>query len=205
MEAEKLAIIQKSLSGRGRSLSPSRNKNERSRSSSRLNDDIQKDLKWLIVNHDPLERLVKDGESANEGLWEDEVSEEEHISDDDENTKLQYDDTGNILPNYACQDDKMSEISMILENSNLNDRSTIQRLEELTATERAFANAKNAGKEIDQEALRQLELEKQALTGQVVDLGRSDQDAQARRQKLEDYSTKPSEKAKSIPTRRTPG
>lgn len=189
LEAEKLAIIQKSLSGRGRSLSPSRNKNERSRSSSRLNDDIQKDLKWLIVNHDPLERLVKDGESANEGLWEDEVSEEEHISDDDENTKLQYDDTGNILPNYACQDDKMSEISMILENSNLNDRSTIQRLEELTATERAFANAKNAGKEIDQEALRQLELEKQALTGQVVDLGRSDQDAQARRQKLEDYST----------------
>lgn len=189
LEAEKLAIIQKSLSGRGRSLSPSRTKNDRSRLSSRLNDDIQKDLKWLIVNHDPLERMVKDGENSADGVWEDEVSEEEHISDDDENTKLQYDDTGNILPNYACQDDKMSEILMILENSNLNDRSTIQRLEELTATERAFANAKKAGKEIDQEALRQLELEKQALTGKVVDLGRSDQDAQARRQKLEDYST----------------
>lgn len=189
LEAEKLAIIQKSLSGRGRSLSPSNTRNEPSRSSSRLREEVQKDLKWLIVNHDPLERLLGDGENADDGLWEDEVSEEEHISDDDDNTKLQYDDTGNILPNYACQDDKMNEISSILEHLNLNDRSTIQKLEELTATERAFANAKKAGEPIDEEVLRQLGEEKQALTGREVDLNKSDQDADARRQKLEDYST----------------
>ena len=34
---------------------------------------------------------------------------------------------------------KINEISQILENSNLNDRATIKRLEELTASERAFA------------------------------------------------------------------
>lgn len=187
LEAEKLAIIQQ-LMGRGRSLSPGRSRHDTSRSLSRLKEEVQKDLKWLIVNHDPLERMVREGEGQ-DGVWEDEASEEEHISDDDDGSKLQYDDTGNILPNYACQDEKMDEVASILENLNLSDRSTIQRLEELTATERAFANARKAGKEIDAEALRLLELEKQALTGQVVDLGRSDQDAARRRQKLEDYTS----------------
>lgn len=130
LEAEKLAIIQKSMS-RGRSRSPS---NSNSRSSSTLNDDFNnKDMKWSITNHDPLERLrdpskSQEEEDAANALWDNEVSEEEHISDDDENEKFQYDGTGNILPNYACQDEKILEISTILQNSNLNDRQTIKKL-----------------------------------------------------------------------------
>lgn len=189
LEAEKLAIIQKSLS-RGRSKSPSGNN---SRSSSTLMDDFNnKDIKWSITNHDPLERMQADAEAGDESspnqVWDNEVSEEEHISDDDDNEKLQYDGTGNILPNYACHDDKMTEVSSILEHSNLNDSLTIKKLEELTANERAVANARNIGTEVDAEIVSKLLQDKQALTGdEELDLIRSDQDAGSRRQKLETY------------------
>lgn len=190
LEAEKLAIIQKSMS-RGRSNSPS---NSNSRSSSTLNDEFNnKDIKWSITNHDPLERLRDTNEQANDengnnALWENEVSEEEHISDDDDNEKFQYDGTGNILPNYACQDEKILEISTILQNSNLNDRQTIKKLEELTATERAVANARNIGKDVDLGVVEKLTQNKHALTGKEgLDLNNSDQNAEARRQKLETY------------------
>lgn len=189
LEAEKLAIIQKSMS-RGRSHSPS---NSNSRSSSTLNDDFNnKDMKWSITNHDPLERLKDPNEQNTEdsanALWDNEVSEEEHISDDDDNEKFQYDGTGNILPNYACQDEKMLEISTILQNSNLNDRQTIKKLEELTATERAVANARNIGNDVDNDIVEKLSQNKQALTGkEELDLLNSDQDAESRRQKLETY------------------
>lgn len=190
LEAEKLAIIQKSMS-RGRSNSPS---NSNSRSSSTLNDEFNnKDIKWSITNHDPLERLrdpaeqEHDADGAN-ALWENEMSEEEHISDDDDNEKFQYDGTGNILPNYACQDEKILEISTILQNSNLNDRQTIKKLEELTATERAVANARNIGKDVDLGVVEKLTQNKHALTGKdALDLSNLDQDAEARRQKLETY------------------
>lgn len=189
LEAEKLAIIQKSLS-RGRSKSPSGNN---SRSSSTLMDDFNnKDMKWSIANHDPLERMQTEQNVADESnpnqVWDNEVSEEEHISDDDENEKLQYDGTGNILPNYACHDDKMTEVSTILEHSNLNDSLTIKKLEELTANERAVANARNIGTEVDEGIVSKLLQDKQALTGdEELDLFRSDQDAASRRQKLETY------------------
>lgn len=190
LEAEKLAIIQKSMA-RGRSRSPS---NSNSRSSSTLNDDFNnKDMKWSITNHDPLERLrgqskSQEEEDAANALWDNEVSEEEHISDDDENEKFQYDGTGNILPNYACQDEKILEISTILQNSNLNDRQTIKKLEELTATERAVANAKNIGSAVDDDIVEKLTQNKHALTGKDgLDLYNSDQDAESRRQKLETY------------------
>lgn len=189
LEAEKLAIIQKSLS-RGRSKSPSGNN---SRSSSTLMDDFNnKDMKWSITNHDPLERMQQNQENPDESnpnqVWDNEVSEEEHISDDDDNEKLQYDGTGNILPNYACHDDKMTEVSSILEHSNLNDSLTIKKLEELTANERAVANARNIGTEVDEEVVSKLLQNKQALTGdEQLDLYRSDQDAASRRQKLETY------------------
>lgn len=185
LEAERLAIIQKSMS-RGRSRSPNRSANN-SRSSSQLNEE-HPDLKWSIINRDPLERLVKEGDSKDPA--EDEASEEEHISDDDNQEKFQYDDTGNILPNYACHDEKINEISNILENSNLNDNITVKKLEELTASERAFANAKKAGKPIDEEALKSLQNEKSLLIGnQKLNLTKSDQDSGSRRQKLEDYSS----------------
>ncbi|KAG2731538.1 hypothetical protein G9P44_005125 [Scheffersomyces stipitis] len=200
LEAEKLQIIQKSMSNRGRSLSPTAHgaggntiNNVNSRSSSTSNEEFSKDLKWSITNHDPSERITvthDDGtvEQPNNDLWANEVSDEEHISDDDTNEKFQYDDTGNILPNYACHDDKINEISSILENSNLDDQSTIKKLEELTANERAFANAKNIGSLIDKEALNKLANEKQKLTGnEMLDLNRSDQDALERKQKLENY------------------
>lgn len=192
-----MAIRRQSASGnRGRSQSPPR-ASSNSRSSLTLNDEYNRDLKWSITNHDPLERIVKvDGSQKNENtddaneLWENEVSEEEHISDDDENEKFQYDDTGNVLPNYACHDDKMNEISTILENSNLNDNSSTKRLEELTANERAFANARNIGSNIDQDFLRKLENDKHELTGNdSLDFSKSEQDAQSRKQKLENYST----------------
>lgn len=193
LEAEKLAIIQKSMSNtRGRSVSPSGNN---SRSSSTLIDDFKnKDLKWSITNHDPLERLhvvdaaeLGDPDDAKQ-LWDNEVSEEEHISDDDDGEKFQYDGTGNILPNYACQDDKISEILSILENSNLSDRQTIKKLEELTATERAVANARNIGNDVDNDIVTKLTENKHALTGKdELDLNNSVQDAEARRQKLETY------------------
>lgn len=189
LEAEKLSIIQKSMS-RGRSASPSKSGNN-SRSSSTSNDEFNKDLKWSITNHDPLERINKpDAKNENDdgSLWDNEVSDEEHISDDDTNEKFQYDDTGNILPNYACHDEKINEISTILENSNLSDQLTIKKLEELTANERAFANAKNIGTLIDKEALEKLTLDKHKLTGlDSLDLNRSDQDVLARKQKLENY------------------
>lgn len=185
LEAEKLAIIQQSMT-RGRSTSP--RGGSHSRSSSLNREDFNKELKWSIVNHDPLERIIKsDKQQTDNDFWENEVSEEEHISDDDTNEKFQYDDTGNILPNYACQDEKINEISQILENSNLNDRATIKRLEELTASERAFAAARKAGSKIDQEILNKLASDKQKLTGTNLNLDESDQDALARRQKLENY------------------
>lgn len=186
LEAERLAIIQKSMS-RGRSHSPNHS-NSNSRSSSQLNDG-NSDLKWSIINHDPLERLQKASDDKNDINEVDEQSEEEHISDDDDQEKFQYDDTGNILPNYACKDEKIHEISDILEHSNLNDHTTIKKLEQLTASERAFANAKKAGKPIDEEALAKLRDEKNQLTGKMVDLDKSDQDSESRRQKLEDYSS----------------
>ncbi|ODV78029.1 adenine nucleotide alpha hydrolases-like protein [Suhomyces tanzawaensis NRRL Y-17324] len=192
LDAEKLSIINSSKS-RGRSVSPSRSTNN-SRSSSILNEEFSKDLKWSITNHDPLERLRtitktkhNDDDDATE-LWDNEVSEEEHISDDDTNEKFQYDDTGNILPNYACRDEKINEISTILENSNLTDQSTIKKLEELTANERAFAAAKNIGSAIDKDSLDKLANDKHKLTGQEgLDLSKSDQDVLARKQKLENY------------------
>ncbi|EGV62788.1 hypothetical protein PSN45_000845 [Yamadazyma tenuis] len=191
LEAERLAIIQKSMS-RGRSPSPNQS-NPNSRSASPSND-AKGELKWSIINHDPSERLVKltsnDGDNDVVPLdFDDEQSEEEHLSDDDDQEKFQYDDTGNILPNFACRDEKIHEISHILENSNLSDTSTIKKLEELTASERAFANAKKAGKPIDEEALEKLKNEKNQLLGGAVDLDKSDQDFASRRQKLEDYSS----------------
>ncbi|KAK7676423.1 hypothetical protein QCA50_020603 [Cerrena zonata] len=196
LEAEKLAIIQKSMSNRGRSVSPSRSGNN-SRSSSTLDERFNKDLKWSITNHDPLERLKrtsKNGDNSREDdedndFWDNEVSEEEHISDDDDNEKFQYDDTGNILPNYACHDEKINEISSILENSNLNDRSTVRKLEQLTAHERGFANAKSTGNSVNENLLKKLETDKQALTGnEELDLLKTDQDEKSRKQKLENYS-----------------
>lgn len=205
LEAEKLAIIQKSMSNRGRSRSPSGNN---SRSSSTLIDDLNKDLKWSITNQDPLCRLKDSAGDTDAGatgaagatrssaapgdtahkFWEEEVSEEEHISDDDEGEKFQFNAAGNILPNYACQDEKMSQVSTILENSNLNDDQTIKKLEELTANERAVANAKNIGSLVDNDIVAKLSENKQALTGEdKLDLHNSDQDADARRQKLETY------------------
>lgn len=191
LEAEKLAILQKSMSNRGR---PSQSSESNSRSSSTLNDEFNnKDLKWSIINHDPLERLYgpdknHQPEDDLNALWEDEVSEEEHISDNCDNEKFQYDETGNILPNYACQDEKILEISTILENSNLNDRQTIKKLEELTATERAVANARNIGSNVGDDLMLKLSENKHALTGRDdLDLNTSDQDAESRRQKLETY------------------
>ncbi|CAH6720603.1 hypothetical protein CLIB1444_04S03796 [[Candida] jaroonii] len=175
LEAERLAIIQKSMS-RGRSKSPNR-----SRSSS-----VDEELKWSIINHDPSERL----DNGNNEQIDYEGSEEENISDDADNEKFQYDDTGNILPNYACHDEKINEISEILENSNLNDSSTIKKLEELTASERALANAKKAGKPIDESLLQKLQDEKSSFfANEKLDLSKSDQDFQSRKQKLEDYAT----------------
>lgn len=190
IEAEKLAIIQKSMSNRGRSKSPSGNN---LRSSSALADDFNnKEMKWSITNHDPLERLQDDHAVADEDdskhMWDNEASEEEHISDDDDGEKFQYDGTGNILPNYACHDEKISEVSTILENLNLNDSQTIQKLEELTATERALANAKNIGSSVDSNIVSKLSENKHALTGsEALNLQNSDQDAESRRQKLETY------------------
>lgn len=190
LEAEKLAMLQKSMSNRGRTLHTT---DSTSRSSSTLNDDSNnKELKWSIINHDPLERLYNpekpDDENDENALWDNEVSEEEHISDNGDNERFQYDETGNILPNYACQDEKILEISTILENSNLNDRQTIKKLEELTATERAVANARNIGKNVDNNIVNKLSENKHALTGNdSLDLNNSDQDAESRRQKLETY------------------
>lgn len=185
LEAERLAIIQKSMS-RGRSQSPG---DSHSRNGSPLNED--KELKWSIINHDPLERFDDDdGEKISQQLDDyNDPSEEEHISDDDHQEKFEYDDTGNILPNFACRDEKINEISNILENSNLNDNTTIKKLEELTASERAFANAKSAGKQIDEEALKKLKVEKSNLIGASLDLDTSDQDFDTRKQKLEDYAS----------------
>ncbi|OBA24491.1 adenine nucleotide alpha hydrolases-like protein [Metschnikowia bicuspidata var. bicuspidata NRRL YB-4993] len=189
LEAEKLAIIQQSMSNRGRSLSPSGNN---SRSSSALADDFNnREMKWSIINHDPLERIQGEnstGAAAGEEMWDDENSEEEHISDDYEGEKFEYNGTGNILPNYACHDEKMTEISSILEHSNLNDQETIKKLEELTANERAVANAKKIGSNVDNDVVAKLAENKHALTGQdKLDLNKSDQDAESRRQKLEAY------------------
>lgn len=137
-------------------------------------------------------RLKDECESGADELgtkyWDEEVSEEEHISDDDEGEKFQYNAAGNILPNYACHDEKMSEVSTILENSNLNDDQTIKKLEELTATERAVANAQKIGNLVDSDIVAKLSENKHALTGKdKLDLLNSDQDADARRQKLETY------------------
>lgn len=187
LEAEKLAIIQKSMSNRGRSKSPSGNN---SRSSSTLADDFNnKEMKWSITNHDPLERLDTTGENDEEKrMWDNEASEEEHISDDDDGEKFQYDGTGNILPNYACHDEKITEVLTILENSNLSDSQTIKKLEELTATERALANARNIGSSVDNDIVTKLTEDKHALTGiEALNLRNSDQDAESRRQKLETY------------------
>lgn len=193
LEAEKLAIIQNSMS-RGRSLSPGAATGSggrgsfKSRSPSISREDYNGRLKWSITNHDPLERIKRGGDTNESTPWEDEVSEEEHISDDDNNEKFQYDDTGNILPNYACQDEMINEVSSILENSNLNDRSTVKKLEELTASERALAAAKNAGTKIDPDVLIRLANDKHKLTGlEQLNLIQADQDVESRRQKLENY------------------
>lgn len=189
LEAERLSIIQKSMS-RGRSRSPNRS-SINSRSSSQLNED-NTELKWSIINRDPLERLQKEGadNSGSEFPDDDEPSEEEHISDDDNQEKFQYDDTGNILPNYACRDEKINEISNILENSNLNDQLTVRKLEELTANEMAYVNAKKAGKPIDEEALKSLQKEKNSIIGkQKSAIPKVDQEVNSKREKLEDYSS----------------
>lgn len=181
LEAERLAILNQSTA-RGRSTSPGRH-GEGGGSNSPSRSD--QDLKWSITNHDPLERLDQSGED-----FEAEVSEEEHISDDDDNEKFQYDDTGNILPNYACGDEKIDEVSHILEKSNLNDRETVKRLEELTAGERALANAHKVGATIDEDVMKRLAEDKQQLTGfDTLDLLKLDQDANSRRHKLETYSS----------------
>ncbi|EDK47562.1 conserved hypothetical protein [Lodderomyces elongisporus NRRL YB-4239] len=187
LEAERMAMM-----SRGRSLSPGAAGGSglyKSRSPSASREDFNKDLKWSITNHDPLERIQKPNDANDEDrTWENDVSEEEHISDDDTNEKFQYADTGNILPNYACQDEKINEVSSILEHSNLNDHSTVRRLEELTANERALAAAKNAGSKVDQGVLDKLASDKHKLTGsEALNLRNSDQDASSRRQKLENY------------------
>jgi nucleotide-binding universal stress UspA family protein len=187
LEAEKLHLIQKSIS-RGRSTSPSGNGN-RSRSGSE--DEFNKELKWSITNHDPSERIVhKDSAIPTETDWENEISEEEHLSDDDNQENFQYDDTGNILPNYACHDEQINEISHILESSNLDDKDTIRRLEELTASERAIANAKTVGNHLDEDIVSKVREDKQRLTGEnALDLNSLDQDALTRKQKLENYQS----------------
>ncbi|CAN3357517.1 hypothetical protein DICA3_F29932 [Diutina catenulata] len=176
-EAEKLHAIQKQIS-RGRSRSPTGG-HSRSRSGSA---EPPRELKWSITNHDPSERLNGPNED-----WDNEVSEEEHLTDDDNGEKFQYDDTGNILPNYACQDEKMNEISSILESQNLSDHEAINRLEELTASERAAANARSVGAVLSDDELEKLASQKRELTGQDLDLDSNAQDAAARRQKLENY------------------
>ncbi|GEQ66367.1 hypothetical protein JCM33374_g30 [Metschnikowia sp. JCM 33374] len=190
LEAEKLSIIQKSMSNRGRSTSPSGNNNSRSSSAS-ADEFNNRDMKWSIINHDPSERIQGEnaaGTSTGETLWDNENSEEEHISDDHEGEKFQYNGTGNILPNYACHDEKITQISSILEHSNLNDQETIKKLEELTASERAVANAKTIGSDVDLDVVAKLSEDKHALTGKdTLDFDKSDQDAESRRQKLEAY------------------
>lgn len=177
LEAEKLAIIQK-LMLRGRLKLPL---GPASRLLLASND--ERDMKWLITNHDPSERM-RDDETF---VFENEASEEEHISDDDDGDKFEYSGTGNILPNYACADEQISQVLLILENSNLSDALTIKRLEELTALERAVANAKNIGKDVDTDIVARLSENKQALTGGALNLDKSEQDASARRHKLETY------------------
>lgn len=188
LEAEKLAIINSSLALKERGRSKSPNRSSFSGTSLMPAEEYDQEVKWSIINHDPLERIVgREGEAIDE-TWENEASEEEHISDND-NEKFTYDDTGSILPNYACQDEKITEISSILENSNLNDSSTVKRLEQLTASERGFANARSTGNEVDENALKKLESDKQELAGlDKLDLTRCDQNAEERRQKLEQYS-----------------
>lgn len=190
LDAERDSIIlQSRKSNRGRSLSPALSASN-SRSSSILNDEFKKDLKWTVINHDPLERIIpQDDLKKDDDLWDNEVSEEEHISDDDSNEKFQYDDTGNILPNYACHDDKIHQISNILETSNLNDVATIGKLEELTANERALENTKFVGNPIDEEVLNKIATDKQKLMDQEhLDLNRPDFDGSSRKQRLENYS-----------------
>lgn len=110
---------------RGRSFSPP---NDRSRSALRLGEDTNKDLRWSITNHDPLERVHRwntkgervDKEDGHlDGEWEYNRSEEEHMSDDDNNEKFSYEFSTNILPNYACDDDLINEVSKWLEKSGL--------------------------------------------------------------------------------------
>ena len=124
LEASKLnALHQTKL--RGRSFSPP---HERSRSGLRLRDDANKDLRWSITNHDPLERVHRwntkgervdkeDGHLDEE--WEYNGSEEEHMSDDDSNEKFSYEYSTNILPNYACDDDLINEVAKSLEKTGL--------------------------------------------------------------------------------------
>lgn len=183
LEAERMAILQLSTTlALNRKPSPNRSRRDNHSSSPSRFD---QDLKWSITNHDPLERLQPSKETEE---YEAEASEEEHISDDDENEKFQYDDTGNILPNYAFGDAKIDEVSNILESSNLNDHHTVKRLEELTAGERALANARNLGIAIDEDVRKRLATDKQELTGlNTLDLLKSDQDIEARKQKLETY------------------
>lgn len=179
LEAEKLHAIQKQIS-RGRLRSPPGGKPRL-----RLGSAEPKELKWSITNHDPSQRLVSPGQHEE---WDNEVSEEEHLSDDDNGEKFQYDDTGNILPNYACQDEKINQISLILESQNLNDKDTIKKLEELTASERAVANAHLVGNQVDNSDLEKLRNEKRELVGlDALNFQLTDQDAIARRQKLDNY------------------
>lgn len=191
LDAEKLQIIGQ-LRSRERSVSPLLGLyHSRSPLTQPDDADICADLKWSITNHDPLERLAQADVTDKDNLdWENDPSEEEQISDDENGEKFRYDDTDNILPNYACRDDQMDQVSSILEHSNLNDRNTIQQLEMLTAGERAVANARNIGTPIDEEVLAKLSGEKQKLTGKdSLDLDKLDQDQEQRRHKLEEYQT----------------
>lgn len=188
LEAQRLAVIQKSMST-NRSRSPG----TRSRSLSPHKDQ----LKWSIINHDPLERFVynqhgpdsEDRVNIGSGGSFEEPSEEENISDDNEEEKFHYDDTGNILPNYAFHDEPINEVSNMLESQNLNDKSVVKQLEEVTASERALANAKISGTPLDETLVQKLNDLKQELTGKEVDLDRVDQELYERKKKLEDYAS----------------
>lgn len=157
LEAEKLHKLTKSIS-RGGSTSP-----DRSRSTS-----VENELKWSITSRDPSERLFANGNV------DDDVSEEEHISDDD-TTKFTYDATENIIPNFAND----SSLHHVIEED------LISKIETLSASERALANAKSLGNSVDEGLLTRIKEDKQRLTGNNS-LGTSLFQLQAeRKQKLE--------------------
>ena len=75
-----------------------------------------------------------------------------------------------------------------MESQHLNDKDTIKKLEELTASERAVANAHLVGRQVDDSNLEKLRNEKRELVGlDELNFQLTDQDAIARRQKLDNY------------------